>query len=215
MLFSSKMIKTNNKIASLKSYNRTAEAVIISPFLITFMPFDLENAVGAFQKGNIHVFEDIYQALSPKMFGVCLRYASSKEEAKDILQDSFIKIYHQLKTFRGDGSFEGWARRIVVNTALEYFRTNTKWQNVPLNDAEQVFEIENDEDILSDLSFQEMLLLVQELPPTYRMVFNLYAFEGMKHREIAQELGISEGTSKSNLSDARRILQRKLSSILK
>ena len=81
-----------------------------------------------------------------------------------------------------------------------------------LHDFEEVFEIENDDDILGDLSFQEMLLLVQELPPTYRLVFNLYAFEGLKHREIAQELGISEGTSKSNLFDARRILQRKLSS---
>ena len=83
---------------------------------------------------------------------------------------------------------------------------------MPLYDFEEFFEIENDDDILSDLSFQEMLLLVQELPPTYRLVFNLYAFEGLKHREIAQELGISEGTSKSNLFDARRILQRKLSS---
>ena len=83
---------------------------------------------------------------------------------------------------------------------------------MPLYDFEEVFEIENDDDILSDLSFQEMLLLVQELSPTYRLVFNLYAFEGLKHREIAQELGISEGTSKSNLFDARRILQRKLSS---
>jgi RNA polymerase sigma factor (sigma-70 family) len=179
------------------------------------MPDNFTSYIQQFQKGNHLTFEKIYQELSPKMYGVCLRYASSKDEAKDILQDSFIKIYHQLKTFRGDGSFEGWARRIVVNTALEYFRTNTKWQNVPLNDSEQIFEIENDDDILSDLSFQEMLLLVQELPPTYRMVFNLYAFEGMKHREIAQELGISEGTSKSNLSDARRILQRKLSGILK
>jgi RNA polymerase sigma factor (sigma-70 family) len=180
------------------------------------MPDNFTSYIQQFQGGNHLIFEKIYQELSPKIYGVCLRYASDKDEAKDILQDSFIKIYHQLKTFRHDGSFEGWARKIVVNTALEYFRTHTKrYQNVPLNDAEQVFEIENDEDILSDLSFQEMLLLVQELPPTYRMVFNLYAFEGMKHREIAQELGISEGTSKSNLSDARRILQRKLSGILK
>jgi len=86
---------------------------------------------------------------------------------------------------------------------------------MPLHDFEEVFEIENDDDILSDLSFQEMLLLVQELPPTYRLVFNLYAFEDLKHRKIAQELGISEGTSKSNLFDARRILQKKLQGILK
>jgi len=179
------------------------------------MPDIFTSYIQQFQKGNHPIFEKIYQELSPKMFGVCLRYASDKDEAKDILQDAFIKIYHQLKTFRHDGSFEGWARKIVVNTALEYFRTRTKYQNVALYGFEETFEIQNDDDILSDLSFQEILLLVQELPPTYRLVFNLYAFEGMKHREIAQELGISEGTSKSNLHDARRILQKKLSGILK
>jgi RNA polymerase sigma factor (sigma-70 family) len=179
------------------------------------MPDNFTSYIQQFQKGNHLIFEKIYQELSPKMYGVCLRYASEKDEAKDILQDSFIKIYHQLKTFRHAGSFEGWARKIVVNTALEYFRTKVKWQNVPLNDFKEAFEIENGDDILSDLSFQDMLLLVQELPSTYRLVFNLYAFEGMKHREIAKELGISEGTSKSNLYDARRILQRKLSGILK
>jgi RNA polymerase sigma factor (sigma-70 family) len=179
------------------------------------MPDNFTSYLQQFQNENHLIFEKIYQELSPKMYGVCLRYSSNRDEAKDILQDSFIKIYHQLKTFRGDGSFEGWARKVVINTALEYYRTKTKWQNVPLHDFEEVFEIENDDDILGDLSFQEMLLLVQELPPTYRLVFNLYAFEGMKHREIAKELGISVGTSKSNLFDARRILQRKLSGILK
>lgn len=175
------------------------------------MPDNFTSYIQQFQKGNHLIFEKIYQELSPKMFTVCLRYASDKDEAKDILQDGFIKIYHQLKSFRHDGSFEGWAKKIMVNTALEYFRTKTKWQNIPLQDCENGFDIENDNDILSDLSFQEMLLLVQDLPPTYRLVFNLYAFEGMKHREIAQELGITEGTSKSNLYDARRILQKKLS----
>jgi RNA polymerase sigma factor (sigma-70 family) len=179
------------------------------------MPDNFTSYIQQFQNGNHLIFEKIYQELSPKMYGVCLRYSSNRDEAKDILQDSFIKIYHQLKTFKHDGSFEGWARKVVINTALEYYRTKTKWQNVPINDFKEAYEVENDEDILSDLSFKEMLLLVQELPPTYRMVFNLFAFEGMKHQEIAKELGISEGTSKSNLFDARRILQRKLSGILK
>ena len=174
------------------------------------MPDNFTSYIQQFRAGNHLIFEKIYQELSPKLYGVCLQYASDKDEAKDILQDSFIKIYHQLKTFRDEGSFEGWARKIVVNTALEYFRTKTKWQITPLNQFEDALEIESDDDILSDLSFQEMLLLVQDLSPTYRLVFNLYVFEGMKHREIAQELGISEGTSKSNLSDARRILQKKL-----
>ena len=175
------------------------------------MPDNFTSYIQQFQQGNHLIFEKIYQELSPKMYGVCLRYASNKDEAKDILQDSFIKIYHQLKAFRHEGFFEGWARKIVVNTALEFFKNKMKYQNVPLHNFEEVFDIENDDDILSDLSFQEMLLLVQELPPTYRLVFNLYVFEGMKHREIAEKLGITEGTSKSNLSDARRILQKKLS----
>ena len=179
------------------------------------MPDNFTSYIQQFQSGNHLIFERIYQELSPKMYGICLRYASDKDEAKDILQDSFIKIYHQIKTFRNEGSFEGWARKIVVNTALEYYKSKIKWQNVSLNDMEDVFEVENDDDILSDLRFQEMLLLVQELPPTYRLVFNLYVFDGMKHEEIAKNLCISEGTSKSNLYDARRILQKKLSGILK
>ena len=179
------------------------------------MPDKLSSFIEQFQEGNHLVFEKIYQALAPKMFGVCLRYAADKDEAKDILQESFIKIYHQLKNFRNEGSFEGWAKRVVVNTALEYFRSKTKWKNIAFEDSEEVFDIESEDDILGYLSNQEILQLIQELPPTYRLVFNLYVFEGLKHREIAEQLGIGEGTSKSNLADARRILQKKLSGVTK
>ena len=102
------------------------------------MPDNFTSYIQQFQAGNHLIFEKIYQELSPKLYGVCLRYAADKDEAKDILQDSFIKIYHQLKTFRGDGSFEGWAKKITVNMALEYFRTKIKWQNMPLHDFEKV-----------------------------------------------------------------------------
>ncbi|MDR6563508.1 MULTISPECIES: RNA polymerase sigma factor [unclassified Arcicella] len=179
------------------------------------MPDKLSSYIEQFQEGNHLIFEKIYQAISPKMFGVCLRYAADKDEAKDILQESFIKIYHQLKTFRHEGSFEGWAKRIVVNTALEYYRSKTKWKHVTINNHEETFDLESDDDILGYLSSQEILQLIQELPPSYRLVFNLYVFEGLKHREIAEQLGIGEGTSKSNLADARRILQKKLSGVTK
>lgn len=179
------------------------------------MPDKLSSFIEQFQEGNHLVFEKIYQVLAPKMFGVCLRYAADKDEAKDILQESFIKIYHQLKNFRNEGSFEGWAKRVVVNTALEYFRSKTKWKNIAFEDSEEVFDIESEDDILGYLSNQEILQLIQELPPSYRLVFNLYVFEGLKHREIAEQLGIGEGTSKSNLADARRILQKKLSGVTK
>lgn len=179
------------------------------------MPDTLSSYIDQFQGGNHLVFEKIYQVISPKMFGVCLRYASDRDEAKDILQESFIKIYHQLNTFRHEGSFEGWAKRIVVNTALAYFRSNTKWKNIALEDIDEVFDIESEDDILSYLSNQDILHLIQELPPSYRLVFNLYVFEGLKHREIAEQLSIGEGTSKSNLADARKILQKKLLGVTK
>ena len=176
------------------------------------MPFDLKNAIHAYQKGNIDAFEGIYQVISAKMFAVCLRYAGNREEAKDILQDGFIKISQQLKNYQSDNSFEGWARRIMVNTALDHYRSRIRWKISELNESDEVANLESDEDILSHLSYQEILLMVQELPHTYRLVFNLYAFEGLKHREIAEQLNISEGTSKSNLADARRILKKRIES---
>ena len=179
------------------------------------MPDKLSSYIEQFQKGNPLVFEKIYQVMSPKMFGVCLRYAADKEQAKDILQESFIKVYHQLKNFRHEGSFEGWVKKIVVNTALEYFRSKAKWKIETIEDNDEVYEIESEDDIVGYLSKQEILLMIQELPPSYRLVFNLYVFEGLKHKEIAEQLGIGEGTSKSNLADARRILQKKLSGVTK
>ena len=179
---------------------------------VYFMPFDLKNAIHAYQKGNIDAFEGIYQAISAKMFAVCLRYAGNREEAKDILQDGFIKISQQIKNYQSDNSFEGWARRIMVNTALDHYRSRIRWKISELNESDEVANLESDEDILSHLSYQEILLMVQELSPTYRLVFNLYAFEGLKHREIAEQLNISEGTSKSNLADARRILKKRIES---
>ena len=145
------------------------------------------------------------------MFGVCLRYATDSAEAEDNLQEGFIKVFKYIEKFRHEGSFEGWMRRIMVNVSLEKYRK--QHYMYPVEDIEiyegNVFA----NDILDEISVQELIALIQELPPRYRMVFNLYVMEGMSHREIGKEMNISEGTSKSNLARARDILQRKVKNL--
>jgi RNA polymerase sigma-70 factor (ECF subfamily) len=144
------------------------------------------------------------------MFTVCLRYAKSREEGEDILQDGFTKVFEFLHQYQSKGSFEGWIRKIIVNTALQRLRSKPQIQAVLSIDTEMHIS-QGHEEILSTLGTRELLTIIQQLSPAYRMVFNLYVFEGMKHREIASALGISEGTSKSNLSDARTILRENIS----
>jgi RNA polymerase sigma-70 factor (ECF subfamily) len=141
------------------------------------------------------------------MFVVCLRYAKSREEAEETLQEGFMKVFNNISQFRFEGSFEGWVRRIMVNCALEKYRSRTNLHAIlPVDQI--AHEPLTNEEVYSNLGTKELLNMVHQLPPVYRMVFNLYVFEGLKHREIAQLLGISEGTSKSNLSDARAILKK-------
>lgn len=151
----------------------------------------------------------LYEYFAPRLFMVCLRYTSSRVEAEDILQEGFIRIFTYLKQYKHEGSFEGWMRRIMVNCALQRYGSHAKMGVViPLADEQDPGTANNPAP--SNLGQKELLALVQKLPPGYRMVFNLYVFEGLKHREIASVLGISEGTSKSNLSDARAILQKEI-----
>jgi len=151
----------------------------------------------------------LYQMFADKMYGVCLRYASNVDEAKDILQDGFIKVFLHLNQFNFKGSFEGWVRRIIVNTALEKFRDKNYLFAVSMTQNYEAGDSEYDH-ILSDLSAADLLKLIQELSPQYRMVFNLYAIEGYTHKEISDIMNIKEGTSKSNLSRAREILKDKV-----
>ncbi|MES1223123.1 MAG: RNA polymerase sigma factor [Bacteroidota bacterium] len=161
-------------------------------------------------KGERHSQKDLYALLAPKMFTVCLRYSRSREEAEEILQEGFMKVFDHLHQFKFTGSFEGWVRRIMVNCALQKYRSKSQLHAL-VNIEDLSIQYGESENIHSHLGAKELLKLIQTLPPAYRMVFNLYVFEGMKHREIAEHLGISEGTSKSNLSDARVILQRAIS----
>lgn len=149
----------------------------------------------------------LYNLFSQKMFVVCLRYAKSREEAEEILQEGFMKVFDCVNQFRFAGSFEGWMRRIMVNSALQRYRKKGLLHPVGNIDPE-VADIEMHEDILSRIGTKELMKMIQLLPPAYRLTFNLFVFEGLKHREIAEMLGVSEGTSKSNLSDARTILQK-------
>lgn len=144
------------------------------------------------------------------MFTVCLRYAASREEAQDLLQDGFIKVFESLHQFRFEGSFEGWTKRVMVNQALQKIRGKTHLHAlVPINDVNEP-EGFSDREILGNLDAKELLQLVQDLPTAYRLVFNLSVFESYSHKEIASLMRISEGTSKSNLHDARKWLQEKI-----
>jgi len=148
---------------------------------------------------------ELYQRFAPKMFGVCLRYAGSTDEAEDVLQEGFVKIFKKLSSFRGEGSFEGWIRRIFVNTAIEHFRRKTYLQ--PITEKEEAGVETQYLSVLDSLAEKDIINLVQQLSPGYRTVFNMYVVEGYTHKQIADILGISEGTSKSQLSRAKIILQ--------
>lgn len=149
----------------------------------------------------------VYTLLAPKMFVVCMRYSRSREEAEESLQEGFLKVFTCIDQLKSMNSFEGWVRKIMVNCALQKFRNKPVLYAIPHNDIEDTDIISNEE-ITSLLGAKELIGLIQKLSPAYKMVFNLYVFEGLKHAEIAELLGISESTSKSNLWDARKILKK-------
>ncbi len=145
---------------------------------------------------------------APKMFGVCLRYAKDRTEAEDNLQDGFVKVFKNIKNFRHEGSFEGWIRRIMVNVSLGKFRKHHVLY--PVEDIGKFEQVQMPDEILAKLGADDLLELIQQLSPRYRMVFNLYVLEGMNHLQISEAMNISVGTSKSNLARARDILKRKV-----
>ncbi len=159
-------------------------------------------------EGNGKAQTELYRLFSRKMYGICLRYAKDTANAEDILQEGFVRVFTKIKQFEFKGSFEGWMRRIMVNTALEKFRKNDRLY--PVEDLSAYESMEYTEETLSSISADELMEMIQSLPPRYRMVFNLYAIEGYTHIEIGEMMNITEGTSKSNLSRARMILQKKV-----
>ncbi len=158
--------------------------------------------------GKSEAQEALYRKYSGKLFGICLRYTKDYSAAEDVLQEGFIKILTNISSYKGTGAFEGWMRRVVINTALERFRKQFQMYSITeVNESDIGLKYEN---ILENINAKDLLELIKELPPAYKMVFNLYAIDGYSHKEIGDKLNISIGTSKSNLSRARKILQSKV-----
>lgn len=148
----------------------------------------------------------VYQLFSGKLFALCLKYSKNYTEAQDNLQDGFITIFKKIHQYNSKGSFEGWMKRIMINTALQKYRSKSLLSLVNEEIPDEIM-VEVDEDSIS-LDF--LLQIIQQLPDRYRMVFNLYVLDGYSHKEISKKLEITEGTSKSNLSRARLILKEKI-----
>jgi RNA polymerase sigma-70 factor, ECF subfamily len=154
-------------------------------------------------ENNRHAQQKIYSKYAPKMLSVCRQYNKDVHQAEDIMITAFMKVFTNLKNFEHKGSFEGWIRRIMINESISFIRVQKK---VKFIEEENYFE-ESFNNIESQFSVEDIQSLIDSLPDGYKMVFNLYAIEGYKHQEIAEMLGINEGTSKSQLSHARRVLQ--------
>ena len=156
--------------------------------------------------------EMLYRKYAKKMYGICLSYAGDRDLAQDMLQDSFIKIFDRIRDFKMEGSLEGWIRRVVTNTAIDHLRRQKRIQNY-IADQPEAREDLPEPDALQKLQTQDVLDQVAKLPEGARIVFNLYALEGYTHKEIAQRLKITEGTSKSQFNRARKMLMSLLNKL--
>ena len=160
-------------------------------------------------EGDNRAQKKLFDLFAPKLFGVCLRYMKDHDLAQDTLQDGFVKIFTKLSDYNGKGSFEGWMRRITVNTCLDQLRKDQKLKmNTSIDDVS--FLVKDNHWIEEELTAKDLLKLVESLPDGYRVVFNMFAIEGYSHKEIAEQLNISENTSKSQFSRAKSHLRRKL-----
>jgi len=172
----------------------------------------LEKIIKGCQQNKMKYQKMLYDRFADLMFGICLRYAKTKEEAEDVFQDGFVKVFKYIEKYSFTGSFEGWIRKIFLNTAISNFRQNTKnyfhaeYETVENNLSHRAFE---------ELQYteEELLSVINELPDGYRLVFNLYAVEGFRHKEIAELLNIDENTSKTQLFRARKFLQERLTKL--
>lgn len=166
---------------------------------------DIEQLINDCKKNDIKAQEQLYKQFAPKMFSVCLKYSRSYVEAQDHLQDVFLIIFEKIKQFEFKGSFDGWIKRVVINHVLQQYRTKTFLSLIEEDIVEEV-EVEIDDTI----SLEFLMKIIQELPDRYRLVFNLNVFENYTHQEVATALGITVGTSKSNLARAKMILKDKI-----
>lgn len=164
-------------------------------------------------KNDSSAQQKLYQTYARKMYTVCYRFARVGAEADDIMQEGFIRVFNNLSSFRHDGSFEGWIRRIIVNTAITYIKKHGQYKSeVDIENVGDDFLVEDE--AISNLSKEDLLRIVQELPDGKRVVFNLYVYEGYSHKEIGKMLGINESTSKGQLSKAKQMLREKLENVI-
>lgn len=164
------------------------------------------------KKGKRQAQKELYDIYSRKMMGVCLRYVNDRETARDLLQDGFVKVFTCIDSYSEAGAFAGWVRKIFVNCALEYLRkSDVLREAADLDNAPEL--VQPDSSAVSDMSAEELMNLVNELPVGFRTVFNLFAIEGYSHKEISDMLNITESTSRSQFTRAKQLLQRKINAL--
>jgi len=169
----------------------------------------VEQIIQGCQKGDVVAQEQLYRLFAPKLFGVCLKHSRNYSEAEDNLQDGFILLFEKINQFQFKGSFEGWAKRVVINNVLQKYRSQGVFEIVNEN-IPDVPDIDIDEE---SVSMDYLISIIQQLPDRYRLVFNLYVVDDYSHKEIAEMLNITIGTSKSNLARARMILKDKIETL--
>ncbi len=167
---------------------------------------NLDTLIASCKKGDRKAQEKLYRTYASILFGICLKYSRNRTEAEDNLHDSFMTIYEKIGQYKSKGSFEGWMKRVTINTVLQKYRKEEFLSLISENHKEAVETLEESE----ELSLQTLLQYIRELPNKYRLTFNLYVLDGYSHKEISEMLGTSLGTSKSNLARARMILQEKI-----
>ena len=168
-----------------------------------------QHIIALCKKGDRAAQKALFDSLSSKMFPLCIRYMGNREAAEDVLQEGFIALFSKLDSYSGEGSFEGWARKVFVNTALMTLRKNDVMKQS--EDIENAWSVSS-EDVgaLQNISYKELMSMIAELPPGFRTVFNMYVIEGYTHKEIGEALGITETTSRSQLQRARVMLQNRI-----
>jgi RNA polymerase sigma-70 factor (ECF subfamily) len=177
-----------------------------------------EHIVEGCKAGKRKAYSMLYKKYASTMLGLCLRYSKNLQEAEDVLQEGFIKVFHNISRFRQEGSFEGWIRRIMINAAIDHYKSNLK--NAFHHDIDELEEkigsMPEEEGNYRDIEIpaERLMAMVQELPDGYRIVFNLFVMEGYSHKEIADRLQVTENTSKTQLLKARKALRKKLDSVL-
>lgn len=170
---------------------------------------DRQELIEECRKGDRSAQKKVFDSLAPKMFPLCIRYIGDRDTAEDILQEGFITLFTKLDSYSGEGSFEGWARKIFINTALMYLR---KTDALKLSDElDTAWGVSSDEPTaIQNIGYKDLMKLISGLPTGFRTVFNMYVIEGYSHKEIGKTLGISEATSRSQLQRARMLLQDKI-----